>query len=319
MRYSNLWLLPLLVALTACDDTKAQDPADIPPAAIWSGTLSSDPALPQNREAFEDLFAEYQALNNRLDTVTYRLQKANVALCPLTQNSLGITVHTLSDYPDNLQEMAAALLGVDEHLSVRTVRQGSPAHEAGIMPGTKIKAIEDMDVPKGPESKLFYKAMKNSRFKDAPISLSEGENTWSITPEKLCAYEANVFYSERVNGHTDGRDVWITSELIRTVPDDVNLTLVVAHEMSHAIAGHITQKPSKALELEADRMALVLMARAGFPIEQAVGYWRDAPHPHDGAESLTHPTTDERYKNFRDTLIRIDSAKTMGEEISFRQ
>jgi predicted Zn-dependent protease len=129
----------------------------------------------------------------------------------------------------------------------------------------------------------------------------------------------NVFYSERINGHTDGREVWITSQLMRTVADDVNLALVVAHEMAHAIAGHNMEVPTKALELEADRMALIMLSRGGYDIGRAVDYWQHAPHPHDPGQSVskTHPSMGERFNNFRRVQREIETRLARGETLTF--
>jgi len=77
--------------------------------------------------------------------------------------------------------------------------------------------------------------------------------------------------------------------------------------------------PTQELELEADRMALVLMARAGYDVEAAVAYWKDAAHPHEGGKKSesSHPTTRQRYKNFSKALRRIQksaSFETLGFE-----
>jgi predicted Zn-dependent protease len=97
---------------------------------------------------------------------------------------------------------------------------------------------------------------------------------------------------------------------MRSVPDDTNLALVIAHEMAHVIAGHMDEAPTQELELEADRMALVLMARAGYDIEDAVAYWETNEHPHDGGDAAqsSHPSTRARYENFQAELERISKA-----------
>ena len=106
---------------------------------------------------------------------------------------------------------------------------------------------------------------------------------------------------------------------MRHVIDDTNLALIIAHEMSHIIAGHIEFAPSQDLELVADQMALVLMARAGFDVETAVEYWKDSNHPHEGGEKTqsSHPATSARYKNFKKELKRIRKTKDLN-KLGFR-
>ena len=149
--------------------------------------------------------------------------------------------------------------------------------------------------------------------------LKRGEDrlTAAVKPETICDYPANVFFNEKANGHTDGEQIIITSELMKTVPDDINLALIIAHEMAHAISGH--QRKEKPLELKADRMALVLMSRAGYDIDSAIRYWGEAAHPHQGYQetSKTHPTITERYENFRREQARIEKLKTAGKILRF--
>jgi len=133
-----------------------------------------------------------------------------------------------------------------------------------------------------------------------------------IRPDTACDIPAKVVFSIDINGHTDGTDVLITSALMRSVPDDTNLALVIAHEMVHMIAGHVGKLPTQDMELEADRMALVLMARAGYDIDAAVAYWETADHPHEGGgtQANTHPSTRERYENFQGELERIKKSNS---------
>jgi len=167
----------------------------------------------------------------------------------------------------------------------------------------------------------FFEVATQNAFKgeSAELKIRRGEDRFDIQvkPETVCDYPANVFFHEKANGHTDGEQIIITSELMKTVPDDVNLALIIAHEMAHAIKGH--QRKEKALELTADRMALIMMSRAGYDIDRAISYWRNAVHPHAEfqAFSKTHPTISERYENFRAEQNRIKNLKAAGLAIKF--
>jgi len=269
------------------------------------------------REAvfFSDVLAEYQDLNTRLENVAAPLLQANADLCPRTSRDIGITAHTVSDYPVELQGVARSLLGVTHALSVRTVRDGSIAATAGIEPGDEIIQMGQRDLQSRASSQLYYTAISQMAFKDEQTEIDVRRDgnimTFDVTPETICGYPVIVFYNENMNGHTDGKEILVTSELLRRVPDDVNLALIIAHELAHAIAGHVGQTPTRELELEADRMALSLMARAGFDIELAVEYWKNAPHPHTDASGM-HPSTRERYNNFMRAKTRIEAKQKIG-------
>lgn len=276
----------------------------------------------QNELAFAAILDEHQNYNTRLQNVAAPLLKANASLCPRTTRDIGITVHTLSDYQPNLQPFAEVLMGASDRLSIRTVREGSPANRAGLKIGDTIIGINGAYMPGGFTVQRFFGVATQNAYKDktANLMVRRGDERIDITvkPETICDYPANVFFNERPNGHTDGKQIIITSELMKTVSDDVNLALIIAHEMAHAIDGH--HHKEKALELKADRMALMLMTRADYDIDRAIDYWRDAIHPHADYQDIskTHPTIAERYENFREELARIKKLKAAGKEMSFR-
>ena len=281
---------------------------------------------------FSDILAQYQALNTRLENVAARLQMTNATLCPVTVRDAGFTVHTLTDYPERLQQVARGLLSVDESLSVRTVREGSTAARAGLRAGDKLIGVNGQRFVSGATQQKFYERAITSAFVNPSARLTvarmdaSGEQTvmsFKLKPETICGYPAHVVFDEYVNGHTDGRAVWITSELMRTVEDDVNLALIVAHEMAHAMASHLELNPSdearKVLELQADSMALVMLSRAGFDIERAIGYWSRADNPQRLSQSRsdTHPNITQRLNNFERAKAAIDITLRAGEPLDF--
>lgn len=292
-------------------------------------TDQRDISAPPSAEAviegvrFSDILDEYRALNIRLESIAYPILSANVSLCPKIRRDVGFTVHTVDDYPVTLRAVARDLLPVGDELSLRTVRKGSPADNAGLRSGDRLIGIGQSFIPSGTQTGTLWDGILNRALEAdvTPVIIErDGHRIRAeLRPETLCDYPVTVFFSERVNGHTDGEKVLITSALMRTVPEDVNLALIVAHEMSHAIAGHISQTPSKALELEADRMALVMMARAGYDINYAISYWKAAPHPNRGyqASSSTHPSILDRLTNFEISERHIRRKQAQGQELLF--
>ena len=274
-----------------------------------------------NELAFAAILEEHRAYNSRLQNVAAPLLKANSELCARKRRDIGMSVHTLSDYQPNLQPFAEVLMGASDRLSVRTIRSGSPADKAGLKTGDVIIGINGAYMPGGFTVQRFFEIATQNAFKDeiAELKLIRGEDRLGIkvAPETICDYPANVFFNEKANGHTDGEQIIITSELMKTVPDDVNLALIIAHEMAHAIKGH--HRKEKALELTADRMALVMMTRAGYDIDRAISYWKNAVHPHAEYQtaSKTHPSISERYENFRKEQARIKRLKAAGKKLTF--
>ena len=287
------------------------------------------PDLPLERPSdtqFEDVLAEYRLMNERLERVSAPLRLANAHLCPRVFRDPGFTDHALEDYPERLQGMAEAVMGLKpDGIYIRSVRRDSPAEAADIEIGDRVVRLNGQYVPGGRTMKQFYAALSRGAFGGVKTRMTlrtpQGQDyETALRSDTACDYPARVFFSQEINGHTDGDEVLITSALMQTVPDDVNLALIIAHEMAHAIAGHIDETPSKALELEADRMALVLMDNAGYNIDAAIDYWAEASHPHrdlqDNSES--HPSIMARFENFKKERARISDIRARGEDLGFK-
>ena len=207
--------------------------------------------------------------------------------------------------------MAEDFLGIwDDGIYVESVRAGSKAEIQYIEAGDRIISINGQELASDPSLEQYNRTLLENGFRNPnpllKLSTFEGrEFTAQIETMAACDTPVNLVVSDNINGHTDGEEIYISSGLLSSVSDDTNLALIIAHEMAHMIAGHANKTPSQALELEADRMALVLMARAGFDIESAVQYWEGTSHPHDGEDENSHPTPQARYENFKSELIRI--------------
>ena len=332
MRFWSVLMLSAAL-LQGCSETRSEALASEAPLNAPTAKSAADKAIADDAVVrFSDILDQYRALNERLENVAARLQIANAPLCPLTIRDPGYTVHTLSDYPPQLQQVAKTLLNVDAGLSVRTVREGGPAALAGVQAGDRLIGINDIKIPRGLTQKTFYDSAAETVFGSPSARLTvardQGNNmpeviSFNLKAETICGYPAHVVFDEYVNGHTDGRAVWITSELMRTVEDDDDLALIVAHEMAHAIARHLELTPSdeerKALELKADSMALVMLERAGFDIDSAIEYWMSSDNPQrmSQSRSATHPNITQRLDNLEAAKRAIQLSKRQNEPLYF--
>ncbi len=317
------------LCLLACNPTFASSGEEATPE-LYTEAETPAPMTAETRPAgttFADVLTEYQALNSRLESVTAPLRLENAALCSVTERDPGFITHRLADYPEALQPIAQAYLGLKEDgIYIRSVRRESPAEQADILPGDRLVKLNGFPVPvSGVAQDRFYDAIARQAFGEVKtrLTLSSPDGTiyeTSLRSDTACAVPVSVYYSDEVNGHTDGYEVMITSGLMNSVKDDVNLALIVAHEMAHVIAGHKDQTPTKDLELEADRIALVLMENAGYNIDAAIAYWQEAAHPHRDMQdsSRTHPTIQARYENFDQERSRIRRLQESGKTLTLR-
>lgn len=319
------WVIYAIATTLFVGCTAASQPAAAPDEGNPVSILPDIKIERPNDTQFADVLAEYQEMNDRLDRVSAPLRLANVDLCPYVFRDPGFSSHALEDYPDRLQSVAEAVMGLSpDGIYVRSVRRNSPADDADIQIGDRVIKLNDQTVPGGRTMKQFYAALSRDAFGGVKTRLTlrtpEGQSyETSLQSETACDYPTSVFYSSDINGHTNGEEVYVTSELMQTVPDDVNLALIVAHEMAHAIAGHIEMVPTQALELEADRMALVMMDNAGYDIDAAIEYWAEATHPHRGLQDVSesHPSITARYENFKKERARIKEIRARNENLGF--
>lgn len=308
----NWIIIAWLMSAIACS---AQTPVE--PAAPTQPTPDS--------VTFEDVLKDYQTLNQRLDRVADRLKISNAPLCPQITRDPGFTVHSLGDYPEQIRKIAQEFLDVSTALSLRAVREGSSAYEAGLRTGDQLLALNGHGLPSGQTAQTMYRALSRSAFRQDIVSVSVRRETQNIRvnirPENTCGYPVTVFFSEYVNARTDGEDIHVTSELVRQFKDDNSLALVIAHELAHAVAAYsnspLSKTSRKQLELEADRMALIMMARAGYDMDAAITYWQNRDHPHPAGHSETHPDLGARLENFRKTQDWISRKLARGDTLTF--
>lgn len=264
---------------------------------------------------FTDVLQEYQDFNRRIQTLAAPLRIQNKHLCSSTERDPGFTTHKVSDYPPNMQLMAQELLGLNaEGVFIKDVRSGSPAYTAGLRAEDQILTINGKAVPNIQQRPRFYAALSRNAFNASQTSMrlrrQDGEvYSASLRARTACNIPASVVFSKNVNAYTDGREVFITSALMQTTHEDLVLSLLLAHEMAHVIAGHAGRSLSQALEIEADGMALVLMVNAGLDIDRAIDLWAKANHAlkDSQADSVTHPDINARYENFRKVQDSLES------------
>ncbi len=158
---------------------------------------------------------------------------------------------------------------------------------------------------------------------------------------------------------TRGNHVFIWTEMLNSTQDTEELATVLAHEISHVLAGHTDPDPneeikrmliglgaaaagiavaastndpnlasnaarmtasltqeigqgfllnpfSKELELEADHIGLLLMAKAGYNPEKGIAFWSKASNDPDFSSEFqffsTHPPADERLAKLNEAL-----------------
>ena len=226
--------------------------------------------------------------------------------------------------------------------------------EPGLQKKDEIVEIEGNPVK---DFKSFEKAMKNP-FKTGNLQMSliqesgERVSLW-LKGTLACDYRAAVVRQDKVNAFADGKNVIITTGMLRFAESDDELALVLGHEFAHNALGHVKQMRaqsfagllvdlavgvftgvdtgglfsglgarafSKEFEADADYMGLYMAARAGYDIEGAPNFWRRMAVEHPGGirenYMATHPSTPARAAALQETIEEIEEKQRDGRPLT---
>jgi len=311
----KLWVilstLILSSSLTGCDETKnlqdqsaVEKTSDTQSSRPETPSSESQPRAPINAE-FRDVLNEFMGLNERLDRISARLKSANADLCESTEADVGLSVHTLNDYPAELRPAARHYLNVGPDLSIRTVRAGSSAQRSGLLAGDKLTHINRESLTDGPlfsdpqlggqiAKAAFHKALdKTLENESAAIHFRRGKQALSseLSVTRQCKLPVTLFFNESINGHYIDGEIWMTS-------DDMK-------------GRHDTDARTPEIELNADRIGLILLARAGYDPATLASFWAQQIDLFDGGNiaSESHPDLKRRADNYALTLSYIRAAR----------
>lgn len=327
------------------------------PALIVAGCVAVAPALDypvasaeayQAEAAFqrEAMLKRLQDHDRRLAGVVFRLQRANVDLCPRRGPLTGWVLHHSAQYDAATRDGVARLYGLDAYPGVLAIAPGSPAGLADLREGDRLVAVNgrELAVAPPPGGVSYAPIAQATRLLGedlakgpARLSLLRGVTPVEITlrPVPGCDYPVQLLTSDELNAWADGRRVSITTAMVRYALTDDELAIFVAHELAHNILGHqqriaasgpagavfgnVGTPPGNliALEREADYLGLYLAVRAGFDLTSAPELWRrfGADYPQARYARWSHPGALERAVNLGAALREIQAKQAAGQPL----
>lgn len=281
-----------------------------------------------------------QSVEQRIATIGHRLATSAGDLCAPGAPLAGIKIHDASQYGRDSAPDLQAAFGAGPWPKVLALAEGGAAARAGVLPNDSILAIDGVPIPPAREGKGYARVADAFSILDramadgvANLSLERHGRALAVavTADRGCAGRSELQIGGGVQGKADGDHVVITSGLVAFARDDGELAAAMAHELAHNILRHrdrlnaagisrgILQnfgrsaRLTRETEIEADRLSVHLLDRAGYPMAAALSFWDRFRKVASDLFVGTHPSNAQRIEIIRAEIDRVRAAKARGE------
>ena len=207
----------------------------------------------------------------RLTDLAWPIQRDGAELCgDRVAPSFGMQLSVLDAFDREDRDAANRALGVGSTPTVTLVVRDSPAWYADIRPGDTLTHVGPQRIPSGLPGlqialdRLAEFAETREAYQAVPVRLvtPEGESyVQELLPEAGCDYPVVLHEDASINAFADGDANFITTGMFRFVESDEELQFVIAHELSHNLAGHIRARQGN----------MILGAVFGAVLDQIIG------------------------------------------------
>jgi hypothetical protein len=316
---------------------------------VGSGVLPTNAAAasataPLPIQQIQAVLEQQRQRDHRVVTVALRLQTAAAGLCQSSGPLTGMELHDQLEYAPADRAAAASYYRLGDAPSVLTVAEDGPASRAGIVADDALLAVNGQslagpldtpsaagDRPASLDALTQAWSLLNAELSKGPAQLTirrrDRELTLSLTTVAGCGYEAQVITTDALEADSDGQHLRVSNGFVDYAGTDDQLAVILGHEMAHNILRHYAQTPHRGLnsgwlfgrgdlarrEREADYVGLYLLARAGYDIGAAEGFWRRREQDTAGTRFI--PTWSERARNARATVMEIEAKRRAGQPL----
>jgi hypothetical protein len=293
-------------------------------------------------DGLQDSLEAMRALDQRVARIGHRLAVGNADLCTDLQWLPGFAVHDLSQYGGDYRSAAIRAFGLGTKPAVLAVPEGGPADRAGLHVDDVLLGLDGEMLPDGEAgSSGSFERMEaildtvDQAFADgvADIDIQRGAviATVRVQAERGCASRFQIIPSRRLNALADGRYVQLTTAIADYTQDEQELAAVLAHEFAHNVLAHRVRLDAAGVErgffgnfgrnarlireteIEADRMSVYLLERAGYDLGAPIRFWsRFGRHGLNFLGSSTHPNWRRRIALFQTEIDAIRRARAAG-------
>jgi len=290
-------------------------------------------------DPLRDSLLTMRLLDQRVAGIGHRLAVASRDWCRERQWLAGFAIHNLSQYSADYREPAIRAFGLDARPAILATVEGGPADRAGLRADDALLTIDGEALAPAAngsfeETERMLDAIDRA-FADgeAVVGVSRAGTVLSVRveAEEGCATRFHLIPDDDLNARADGRYVQVTTAIAGYVADDAELAAVLAHEFAHNVLGHRARldaagvargffgnfgrsaRLTRETEVEADRLSVYLVDRAGFDPEAAVRFWsRFGRRGVNFLGSATHPNWRRRLDLFRVEIDAIRRARAAG-------
>lgn len=304
--------------------------------ALAAAALSGAPAnaRPELDKARAELDA-YQAKDQRLHDIGWRLVRGNAMFCQETRQSIGLQLVDAAGFGD--PETVKGALGILGDFAVQTAAADSPAAIAGLANYRPIRDIEGALVDEwAVEKKRDWKRLERAYDKvdaaldeDGTVDLGLSiDERIEIAGVDVCTTRFELASGSR-RALAEGRRVIIGEDFVGfSYPED-ELAAAIAHELAHNVLRHRAwleangrkRRHVRLTEREADRLMPWLLVNAGYDASAATRFMQKWGPRHDKGifRARTHDGWDERAESIAAEVDRIAEVKAADGSADWRR
>ncbi|MFI3242427.1 MAG: M48 family metallopeptidase [Alphaproteobacteria bacterium] len=245
----------------------------------------------------------------------------------------------------------------ENELFVSYVIKGSAADKAGIKSGDVISSIYGQKPPTGKTIAAdILDILEENQIEGLGVDIDiirDGELiSLNFEPDMLCNYPLYVDTTDTVvNAYATGDEVYVTQGMMDKLTDDTLLSVVLAHELSHNVLGHVESSQinmigamflsslsdiflgtnianetthyasvaySKDFEHEADTLGTYFVARAGLDYHRAKempAFLASLNYRSLYVDGDTHPRPQYRYAVISEAINEIELKQAFDEPL----
>ncbi len=341
-----IWaMLSALTILVGCATQAPPAPKEVIPNPIKSEPVTTLTA-PVAEEPQLALLRTLAAQQEQLDKVAAPLLLNNPDLCKTqARNLLGFTAKNQHSYSSQMTQAAQILFGLTDRLQVIGVLPGSGAARAGLRRGDQLHSAEGKNLPVGPNAERaaaeILAPLANTRASIRLSIMRDGVSSDLVIPlTRACAFRVDLGNADNVNTYADGRRIMVTRGMLEFTQSDAEIAYLIAREMAHNTLSHAAKMRNSSivgaqidnlirlnpdttmlisnagikpmppeLDLAADNLSLYMVARAGFPLGQVIGFWQRLASQYPpgvlNSHSALHPPSAARVASMEKTIREI--------------